>query len=339
MWNRRFWMTGILSVTGMAVGVVCAADMKIRDQWLLPGPVGWDYLTLDSSGSHLFVTRSTQVDVLDTHSGKVIATIPNTHGVHGIALAEGLKRGYASNGKSDSVTMFDLESFKVIQEAPVSGHNPDAILFDGEGQHLFTFNGRSSDVSVLTAGDLKVVATLKVPGKPEFAVADGRGQIFVNIETAPGQMVVIDTKTLAVKSVWELPGCVGPSGLAIDKAHRRLFSVCDDKVMVVTDAVSGKQVAKVAIGDGPDAVAYDAKRSLVLSSNGEGNLSIVHQDSPDEYTVVQTLATKQGARTMALDSATGTVYLVSAAFPAGPVSEHTRPQAIPNSFVVLKVSP
>jgi hypothetical protein len=311
MGGTRVWINAML--TGAALmGVATAAGLTVKDNWAVPGPVAWDYLTLDNSASHLFVTRNTQVDVLDTHSGKVVATIAGTSGAHGVALAENARRGYISNGKSDTVTMFDLDTFKTLQEAPVGGHNPDAILYDAARQHLFTFNGRSSDVSVLSPIDLKVQSTFKVPGKPEFAVSDDQGQIFVNIETEPGQMVVIDAGKLQVKAVWTLSGCNSPSGLSIDRAHRRLFSVCDDKIMVVTDAASGKQVAKVAIGEGPDAVAYDARRALVLSSNGEGTLTIVHQDDADSYSVVQTLATKNGSRTMAWDGSSGTGFLSSA---------------------------
>lgn len=328
-------MLGVCTIS--FVGASHATEMKVGAHWELAGPVGWDYLLLDSDARRLFLTRSTQVDVLDARSGKVLATIPNTSGAHGIALAEGLKRGYISNGKSDSVIMFDLDTLKPLQESPVSGHNPDAILFDSLSQHLFTFNGRSSDVSVLSPQDLKVEATFKVPGKPEFAVTDDAGEIFVNIETEPGQLVAIDARKLAVKAVWKLPGCNSPTGLALDKAHKRLFSVCDDKVMVVTDAGSGKQVAKVAIGDGPDAVAYDAQRTLIYSSNGEGTLTVIHQDSPDAYKVEQTLTTKKGSRTMALDAATGTVFLPSAEFPAVAPADHSRPQAAANSFSVLKV--
>jgi YVTN family beta-propeller protein len=262
--------------------------------------------------------------------------------VHGIALDEASNRGYTSNGKGDSVTMFDLTTLKAIKEAPVSGHNPDAILYEPTGKHVFTFNGKSKDVTVLDATSLAVVATLPVPDKPEFAADDGAGHIFVNIESEPGKMVVIDTHTLAITATWTLPGCASPSGLALDKVHRRLFSVCDDKVMVVTDADTGKQVAKVTVGDGPDAAAYDAKRGLVFSSNGEGTLSVVKQESPDRYTVSNTVPTQKGARTMALDSAHGKVYTCSADLgpppPATPDHPHPRPTPLPDTFTVLVVA-
>jgi YVTN family beta-propeller protein len=296
---------------------------------------------MDSAKKRLFISRATRVDVVSIESGKLIGSIADTQGVHGIALAPGLKRGFTSNGRANSVTAFDLETLKVIQEAKISGQNPDAILYEPSGKHVFTFNGASKDVTVLDASSLAVVATIPVPDKPEFAAQDGRGQIFVNIESEPGQMVVIDTQKLTVKSTWPLPGCNSPSGLAIDRAHRRLFSVCDGKVMAVTDAVSGKQVALVPIGEHPDAAGYDEKRGIVFSSNGEGTLSVVRQDSADRYSVVQTVPTQRGARTMALDEATGKVYLVTADFGPAPAATaeqpRPRPVLIPDSFVLLVV--
>ena len=327
--------------TAVIADAAAAPNFEVLQHWKLGGAGGWDYLTADSAKKRLFLSRSTHVDVVSLESGKLLGTIPNTEGIHGIALAPALNRGFTSNGRANTVTVFDLDTLKVIQEAKVSGRNPDAILYEPSGKHVFTFNGASKDVTVLDASSLAVIATIPVPDKPEFAAQDGRGQIFVNIESDPGQMVVIDTRKLTVKSTWPLPGCNSPSGLAMDSAHRRLFSVCDGKVMAVTNAVSGKQAALVPIGEHPDAAAYDKKRGLAFSSNGEGTLSVVHQDSPDRYTVVQTLPTQRGARTMALDEATGKVYLVTADFgPAPPATAeqpHPRPALIPDSFVVLVV--
>jgi YVTN family beta-propeller protein len=329
-------LTGALVAEGAA-----APNMEVLQSWKLGGAGGWDYLTVDSAKKRLFISRATRVDVVSLESGKLVGSIPDTQGVHGIALAPGLNRGFTSNGRANTVTVFALDTLKVIQEAKVSGRNPDAILYEPSGKHVFTFNGASKDVTVLDASSLAVIATIPVPDKPEFAAQDGRGQIFVNIESDPGQMVVIDTKKLTVKSTWPLPGCNSPSGLAIDSAHRRLFSVCDGKVMAVTDAVSGKQAALVPIGEHPDAAAYDKKRGLAFSSNGEGTLSVVHEDSADGYTVVQTLATQRGARTMGLDEATGKVYLVTADFGPAPAATaeqpHPRPTLVPDSFVVLVV--
>jgi YVTN family beta-propeller protein len=339
----RFGLTLCLSTALTAVSIAAGAsspNMAVLQHWKLGGAGGWDYITVDAKG-RLFISRATRVDVVSVESGKLLGSIPDTEGVHGIAFAPGLNRGFTSNGRANSVTAFDLDTLKVIKEAKISGRNPDAILYEPAGKHVFTFNGASKDVTVLDASSLAVIATIPVPDKPEFAAQDGHGQIFVNIESDPGQMLVIDAQKLTVKSTWPLPGCNSPSGLAIDNKHRRLFSVCDGKVMAVTDAVNGKQVALVPIGEHPDAAEYDQKRGLVYSSNGEGTLTVVHQDAADRYTVVQTLPTQRGARTMALNEATGKVYLVTADFgPAPPATAeqpHPRPALVPDSFVVLVV--
>ena len=317
------------------------AKMTVLQKWTLGGEGGWDYIALDSSARRLFVSRSTRVDVVATDSGKIVGSIPGTNGVHGIALAEDLKRGYTSNGKGDSITVFDLDSLKIIQEVKIPAHNPDAILYEPQGKHIFTFNGKSKDVTVLDAAQLTVIATLPVPDKPEFAVDDGAGRIYANIESEPGQMVVIDSRTLKVIATWTLPGCQSPSGLAIDKAAHRLFSVCDDKVMAITDAQTGKQIARATVGDGPDAAAFDAARKLVFSSNGQGTLTVLKQDSADSYRVAETVSTQRGARTMALDPASGKVYLVTADFgPAPPATAeqpHPRPVPVAGTFTLLVV--
>ena len=326
--------------SGAAVAAPAASKPEVLQHWKLGGAGGWDYLTLDAKG-RLFISRGTRVDVVNVESGKIIGSIPDTQGVHGIALADSLNRGFTSNGRANTVTAFDLDTLKIIQEAKVSGRNPDAILYEPAGKHVFTFNGASKDATVLDAGSLAVVATIPMPDKPEFAVEDGRGQIFVNIESDPGQMVVIDSRKLTVKSTWPLPGCNSPSGLAMDSAHRRLFSVCDGKVMAVTDATSGRQVALVPIGEHPDAAAYDKKRGIVYSSNGEGTLSVIHQDDANHYSSAETVPTQRGARTMALDVVSGKVYLVTSDFGPAPAATaeqpRPRPAMVADSFVVLVV--
>jgi YVTN family beta-propeller protein len=338
-------LAGLVLFVGLTSQAQSAADdpaLKILQRWHLGGPDGWDYLTLDSAGRRLFVSRGTRVEVVDTRSGKLVGTIANTNGVHGIALAEDLKRGFTSNGEGDSVTVFDLDTLKTIKEVPIPGHNPDAIVYDPKTKHVFTFNGHSNDVSVLDADTLAVVAKITVPGKPEFAVNDGEGQLFANIESEPGKIVVIDSRQLTLKATWSLPGCANPTGLAIDIAHHRLFSVCDDKVMAITDAVTGKQMAKAKIGEDADAAAYDPKRGLVFSSNGgEGSLSVIRQETADRYRTVSSVSTMQGARTMALDATTGKVYLVSAELGAAPAPTPERPHPrrvpVPETATVLVV--
>jgi YVTN family beta-propeller protein len=320
--------------------VPATATLAVEHRWTVGGDGGWDYLTFRAP--YLFISRGTRVDIFDPRRGAVVASIPNTPGVHGIALAPDMNLGFSSNGQGDSVTAFNLATLTLSRAAPVSGHNPDAIVYDPAGRHVFTFNGKSRDVSVLDAATLAVLATLKVPDKPEFAVLDeAAGKIYDNIESESGQLAVIDTRKLAVETVWPLPGCSSPSGLAIDLEHHRLFSACDNKVMAVTDARTGKAVARVPIGESPDAAAFDPGRGLVFVSNGEGTLTVVRELSADRYQVAATVQTQLGARTMALDPATGTVYLVTAKpgpTPA-PTAErpHPRPTMVPGSFTILAV--
>ena len=325
----------------VACTAAAAADnsgMQVLQRWKLPGSEGWDYLTFDPS-HRLFVSHGTRVDVVSTDSGQIVGSIPDTLGVHGIALAQDLGRGFTSNGKSNSVTAFDLDSLKVIQEVKIPAQNPDAILYEPAGKHIFTFNGKSKNVTVLDASTLAVVSTLPVPDKPEFAVDDGAGQIYVNIESDPGQMVIIDSRKLTVKATWPLPGCSSPSGLSIDRVHHRLFSVCDGKVMAVTNAETGAPVARVPIGEGPDATVFDPQRGLVFSSNGDGTLTVVRRSASDRYDVIGNLPTQRGARTMALDTVSGKLYLVTADFdPAPPATQdqpHPRPTPIPGTFTIL----
>jgi len=274
------------------------------------GSGGWDYLIYDESGHRVFVSRGNSVMVLDGESGATVGEIPDTPGVHGIALAPDLGRGFTSNGRTNNVTIFDLKTLRTIGQVG-TGKGPDAITYDPASKRVFTMNGRDSTATAIDAQSGTVAGTVPLTGRPEFAVADGRGTVFVNIESKH-TLTAIDSKQLTVKSNWDIPGCEGPTGLSMDREHRRLFSGCD-KVMAITDADSGKPVANLAIGAGVDATAFDPKSALAFSSNGEdGTLTVIHEDSPDKFTVIANVPTEAGARTMALDSDSGTVYLVSA---------------------------
>src|ERR1700749_2561547 len=329
------------SSAGISADAVPSQKLEVLQRWKLGGAGGWDYLSIDSSAHRLYVSRGTRVDVVDAESGKLVGSIPDTQGVHGIALAKNLNRGFTSNGRANSVTVFDLDTLKIVREVPVPGKNPDAILFEPSNNRVFTFNGASKDATVLDASTLAVIGTIPLPDKPEFAADDGHGRVFVNIESDPGRIVVIDGKSLSAKSTWPLAGCNSPTGLAIDPAHNRLFSVCDGKVMAVTDAATGKQIALVPIGEHPDAAAYDARRAAVFSSNGEGTLTIVRQETADRYVPAASVPTQLGARTMALDPRTGKIFLATAEFGAAPPATaeqpHPRPAPIADSFVVLVV--
>ena len=331
----------LLSLFSSFAQAAVSGDYAVQQQFILGGPGGWDYLTMDSAADRLFISRSDRVLVVNPRDGSIIATIPDTQGVHGIALAPDLGKGFTSNGRADTVTVFDLQTLKSTGTFEVGGHNPDAILYDAATRKLFTFNGRSQDISVIDPVKGSVLATLPAGGKPEFAAADGAGRVFFNVEDK-SQIGVIDSAESKIVSTWPIPNCEEPTGLAFDVAHKRLFSVCANGVLAVTDASSGKHVAEVPIGKGPDAAAFDAARGLVFSSNGQdGTLTVIHEDDPDHYTVVGTVATQKSARTMALDPATHRIYLVAAQFgsPPAPTADvpHPRPSVLEGSFRILAV--
>lgn len=320
-----------------------ATDNATLVRWNLGGSGGWDALTIDEHAHRLYVTHSDRVLVVDTKDGTVAGTIPDTDGVHGVAIDTGSGKGYTSNGRGDSVTEFDLKSLKTERVIPVPGHNPDAIVFDASTKEVWAFNGKSHDATAIDARTVRVVATVPLDGKPEFAVVDGRGRIFVNDEDH-AKLIVIDAKARRVVATWKLEGCESPSGIALDAARHRLFSACDNEHMIVTDSKSGRHVATVPIGKGPDGVAYDPDRRLVFSPNGrDGTLSVIRQVDADNYEVAATLPTQQSARTIALDATTHTVYLPAATLgptPA-PTAEQPRPRPsiVPDSFCILVVAP
>ncbi len=341
---RRHAVAAVLLLLGLPASHAAAADgdYDVLERWRLAGPGGWDYLTADPERGRLFVTRGDRVEVADFATGRVLATVPGLSGVHGVALAPGLHRGFASNGRGNSVTVFDYDTLAVLREVPIPAEGPDAIVFDPASSRVFTFNGHSNDATVLDANSMDVIAKLPMPGKPEFAASDGTGRVFVNIESDPGKLVVIDSQRAVVVATWPVH-CDSPSGLAIDATEHRLFSVCDGKRMIVTDSTSGKQLARVAIGEAPDAVVYDPARALVLVSNGAGTLSVIHAESRTHYTVRQTLETQAGARTLALDPTTHRVYLATAARrpppPPTKAQPHPRPVPIPGTFTILVAAP
>ena len=304
----------------------------------LGGDGGWDVLRFDSPTRRLFISRQTKVIVLNVDSEKVVGEIPNTDGVHDIALAPEFNRGFTSNGRAGTVTIFDLKTLAVIGSAP-SGGNPDVMEYDPASKRVFVMNGRSSDTTVVDAATGKVVATIPLAGKPEFAVSDGAGHLYVNIEDK-SEIVQIDSQKLTVTARWPLAPCQEPTGLAIDAAHRRLFAGCDNKMMAVVNADSGKVIATPAVGEGVDGTAFDPGTGFAFASAGQSaTLTVIHEDSPDKFTVVEDVPTQKGARTLTLDPKSHEVYTVTADF--GPRPEPTkdnprpRPPILPNSFVVL----
>ncbi len=291
------------------------SDYKVSRRITLGGEGGWDYLTFDGETRRLYIARATRVTVIDVDSGKQVGEIPNTNGVHGVALVHKLGRGITTNGRDDSATLFDLKTLAPIGTVKTGG-KPDGILFDKFSGLVLTFNGKSNDSTLIDPEKAAAVGTIALPGRPEAGVSDGKGKVFVNLEDK-NQIAVIDVATRKVLATWPLTGCEEPTGLAMDRANRRLFSGCHNGTLVVVDADSGKNVQKLAIGNGVDAAAYDKKAGLVFTSNGEGNISVIRQEGPDKYSSLANVVTQKGAKTMALDSDKHVVYSVANAAAVG----------------------
>jgi DNA-binding beta-propeller fold protein YncE len=314
-----------------------APGYHLLKKFVLAGEGRWDYITCDSDAHRLYISRSSHVMVVDSDSGAIIGDLPNTLGVHGVALAPEFGKGFTSNGRDASVTVFDLKTLKTVGQVKV-GQNPDAILYDEPSKRIFTFNGTSRDVTAVDAKTGAVAGTLALGGRPESGVADGHGKIFVNIEDR-GQVIEFDSRKLVINATWPLAPGEEPTGIAMDREHRRLFVGCANKLLAVMNADNGKLVTTLPIGAGVDATAFDSETQLAFSSNGEGTLTVVHEDAPDKFSVVENVTTQRGARTMALDQKTHKVFLITAGFgpPPPPTAEQPRPRptVVPGTFTVL----
>jgi len=305
---------------------------KVEASWNIGGEGSWDYLTVDSEGKRLYIAHQTQVDVVDLATGKEVGSVTGLGRSHGVVISSDGKTGFVSDGGANAVVAFSLSSFEQTDKV-ATGTNPDGMVYEPVTGTLWAFNGGSKSATVIDGQSHKVLGTVALPGKPEFPVVDGTGTVFVNIEDK-NSIVRLDAKTMKATATWALTGCESPSGLAIDIAGSRLFSVCDGKKMAVTDAKTGKSLATPTIGDGPDATAFDAKTGLAFSSNGEdGTLTVI--DVANGYKVLQTLPTKVGGRTMQLDPATGKIYIATADLVKVPGAK--RPSAKPNTFTILVV--
>jgi len=276
----------------------------------IPGTGSWDYLTVDAAARRLYVSHGTQVEVVDIDSLRPVGTIPKTPGVHGIALAPELGRGFISNGQSSTVTIFDLKTLKPIAQVS-TGQKPDAIIYDPATSRVFAFNGGSDSATAIDAASGKVAGTVELGGGPEFAAADGKGYVFNNLEDE-NQLLKINSRELKVEQRWPTAPCSSPSSMAMDQQNRRLFLGCRSKVMAVVDADSGKVITTLPIGDHVDATAFDPETKLIFNSNGEGTISVIRQDSPDSYSAVETVKTVPRAKTMALDPKTHQLFLSTA---------------------------
>ena len=326
----------LMVVVGCTLFAAAQTSKPLYEQsakWTIGGEGGWDYLTLSPNGDRLYVAHSTKIEVIDTTNGEKIGEIPAT-GAHGTTIVPDQNLGFSSNGRAGTVTVFDLNSLKPKSEIKV-GENPDAIIYDHHSKRVIVMNGRSKDIMVIDPSTLKIVATIPIGGKLEFAVADA-GHIYVNVEDL-GEVVAVNSNTWKEEQRWKLTGCEEPSGLALDNERGELFSVCGNKVMVVLDKKDGKQIATIPTGDGTDAAAFDPGLKRAFASNGDGTLTVV-QENGDKLQVAGTVPTARGARTMALDPKTHKIYLATAEL--GPPAEgQKRPSIKPGTFFVLVYSP
>ena len=329
----------LLSWGGAAAQNQTPPHYRVIQKVPLGGDGGWDFLTLDAPGNRLFISRSSHVMVVDIASGKVTGDIPNTTGVHGIALVPQVGKGFTSNGRDSSVTIFDLKTLKLLGQIRV-GIGPDDIFYDENSGHVVTLDGRSHDASIIDPVRGLVVGNVQFDGRPEFAVMDGQGRVMVDLEDK-SQIVSFDSRKLNVASTWSVAPGEEPTGMALDRTHHRLFVGCANNLMVVLNSDDGKVITSVPIGSGVDAVAYDSALGLVFSSNGDGTLTVVKADGSDNYAVLDNVTTQKGARTMALDPKSHRIYLVTADFGPAPAATvdhpHPRRSIVPDSFVLLVV--
>jgi YVTN family beta-propeller protein len=306
----------------------------VADTFHIKSGGGWDYILADPLSDHLYVTHGTQINVLNKNTGDSIGVIPGTIGVHGVALVHSLNKGFTSNGRLNNVFVFDLNTLQILDSIK-TGDNPDAIFYDDYSKKIITCNGRSKNITVIDPAINKVVATVDVKGKPETAVSDGEGKIFINNEDM-SEIEVVDINTMKLINSWPITPGESPSGLSIDRKTKRLFAGCDNKLLIIIDATNGKIVNTVPIGDGCDGTAFNASTNTVFSSNGEGTLTIIKEVSKDKFEVADNLPTKRGARTLSVDASTNTVYTPTADF-GTPTGTSTRPPMIPGTFQVIVV--
>jgi YVTN family beta-propeller protein len=318
------------------LGIFGQSLYKIVNKISLPGDGFWDYIAVDETHGRIFVSHATMVQVVDMITGKLAGTIPDTRGVHGMAFATRLNKGFTSNGRDSSLTVFNLTSLEIIGKIRVNGQNPDAILYDDFSTHVFTGNGRSASMSVVDAANNSEIATIPLEGKPEAIVTDGKGKIYVNIEDK-STIVVIDATSLKVISRWPVAPGEEPSGLAFDSENHRLFSVCSNKLMVIMDAITGRMITTLPIGERCDGAAFDPVLMRAYSSNGEGTLTVVQEINAGNFKVLGNFPTQPSARTMALDPVSHHLYLPAAEFGEA-VAGDRRPPVKPGSFVVLDVA-
>ncbi|MBO9584785.1 MAG: hypothetical protein J7574_11560 [Flavobacterium sp.] len=324
----------------VSTSFLTAQNFKLSKEIKVAGDLGWDYLSVDEAAQRLFVSHGNVVNVIDLKTDVTIATISDTKGVHGIAIANDLNKAFITDGGDNAVTIVNLTTLELMEKVAIQGIKPDAVLYDKFSKKVFIYNAKSSDATVLDAITNKIVKTIPLDGKPEFSATNSKGLIYVNIEDK-NQIKVIDAAKLEVIKTFDISPCDEPSGLAFDEVNDRLFSVCGNSMLVVTNAITGKVVTTLPIGKGSDGVFFDAKRKLIFSSNGEGTLTVIKQKDKDSYAVAETVTTAKGARTITMSKATGVLYMPTSEFGKTPevTAENPHPRATitPNSFKILVV--
>ncbi len=311
-------------------------DFHVLSAFHITSNGGWDYIALEPNSDKVYVSHGIQVNILNKTTGDSVGFIPNTTGVHGIAFVPSLNKGYTSNGRTNNSTVFDLKTFATIGTIK-TGENPDAIFYDEQVKKIVVCNGRSKDLTFIDPETDQVVATVAVGGKPEAAVSSGTGKVFVNVEDK-NEIVVINAVTYKVEAHWSLLPGEAPTGLAIDTKTKRLFAACgDNKLLVVMNAANGKVIDKLPIGDGCDGAGFDAALGNIYTSNGEGTITVIHEDSKDKYSMVANIPTKKSARTIAVDETTHKLYLPAADYEPIAPGAAGRPKIKPGTFQVLVV--
>jgi len=334
--KKAFFLLSCLVLVVLSSNLKAQSNYKTGTSIHLEGEGGWDYLKVDEVNSRLYVSHGMIANVVDLKTGKSAGTITDTKGIHGIAIANDLNKGYTSNGRDSTVTVFNLKTLEIITIIHKTGRNPDAITYDAFSKKVFTFNGGSANSTVIDATTDKIIGTIALEGKPEFPQVDGKGKLYVNIEDK-SLITVINTSTMKVERSWSIAPGEEPSGLALDNQNQLLFSVCGNKLMVVSDIASGKVVTTLPIGSGCDGAAFDAKYKRAYASNGEGTMTVVQEENAKTFKVLETVKTNQGARTITLDNTTHHLYLSTAEYEAAAPGSTGRPRAKPGSFMILDI--
>ena len=333
--KKLFLVLSVMATSGACINAQTATGLHIINTFHIASAGGWDYLEVGPVNDWLYVSHGTQVNILNKKTGDSVGVIENTTGVHGIAFDVANKKGFTSNGRINTVTVFDMNTNATLAQI-ATGQNPDAIMYEPFSKKIITCNGRSKNLTIIDPVKNIVIDSVDVGGKPETAVSDGIGKLFVNNEDK-NEIVVVDTKTFKVLNHWSIAPGEGPTGLAIDRETKRLFAGCE-KLLMVIDAGNGKIVDKITIGDGCDGVAFDATIKNIYTSNGsDGTLTVVHEESADKFVVLENIPTKKGARTIALDKQTQLIYLPTAEFEPMDPNQKGRPKMKPGTFQVLVV--